>query len=61
MSEFGRVGGPLPHDQASTEEHFREVAEDVKHEKEADKVAEPPDAFATTRRRRWRFWTKRSS
>ena len=57
MSEFGRLGPPLPGDQQAREEHFREVGEDVKHEKAADKVVK---ASSTERPRRpwWRFWEK---
>jgi len=36
MSEFGRAGDPLPHDQASTGEHFKE--EELHHEREAERV-----------------------
>jgi hypothetical protein len=57
MSEFGRAGGPLPHDQASTGEHFKEVEEELRHEREAEHVAK---AHPTRERPWWRFWAKRS-
>jgi len=47
MSELGRLGPPLPGEQAAREEHFREVGEDVQHEKAADKVV----AGSSTERR----------
>jgi hypothetical protein len=39
MGEMRRVAGPLPHDQQSTGEHFKEVEEDPRHEHEADRIA----------------------
>ena len=56
MGEMGRAGGPLPHDQQSTGEHFKEVEEDLRHEHEADRIAN-----AHPKRPWWRFWSKRSS
>jgi hypothetical protein len=58
MSEFGRLGPPLPNEQTAREEHFKEVAEDVQHAKAADKVAEA--SRPTSKRAWWRFWGKRS-
>jgi hypothetical protein len=55
MSEFGRSGGPLPHDKASTEEHFKELEEDLHHEREGERVAK-----AHPKRPWWKFWAKRS-
>lgn len=60
MSEFGRLGPPLPNEQAAREEHFKEVGEDIQHEKAADKVAQGSSA-EPGRRPWWRFWGKRSS
>jgi hypothetical protein len=54
MGEFGRSGGPLPHDSASTEEHFKELEEDLHHEREGERVAK-----AHPKRRWWKFWAKR--
>ena len=54
MGEFGRSGGPLPHDRASTEEHFKELEEDLHHEREGERVAK-----AHPKRAWWRFWAKR--
>lgn len=56
MSEWGRSGGQLPNPEASTREHFEQVGEDIRHEREADRVANPPE-----RRSWWRFWAKRSA
>jgi hypothetical protein len=53
MGEMGRAGGPLPHDQASTEEHFKELEEDLHHEREAERVAKAYPAPW------WKFWAKR--
>lgn len=55
MSEWGRSGGQLPNPEASTREHFEQVGEGIRHEREADQVAEP-----SQRRPWWRFWAKRS-
>ena len=54
MSEFGRWGGRLPHDRASTEEHFKELEEDLHHEREGERVAK-----AHPKRPWWKFWAKR--
>ncbi|MCI0632453.1 MAG: hypothetical protein L0206_00825 [Actinobacteria bacterium] len=54
MSEWGRSGGRLPNPEESTREHFDQVAQDVRHEREADRVAPPPE-----KRPWWRFWAKR--
>ena len=40
VSEFGRSGGQVPHEPLSTSEHFKELEEDVRHDREADRVAE---------------------
>jgi len=55
MGEMGRAGGPLPHDQQSTGEHFKEVEEDLRHDHEADRIAN-----AHPKRPWWRFWSKPS-
>ena len=56
MSEFGRSGGgQLPHEEGSTSEHFKQVGEDVRHEREAERVAK-----AHPKRPWWKFWAKRS-
>jgi hypothetical protein len=55
MGEFGRSArGELPEGDASVREHFEQVGDAVRHEREADRVAKE-------RRRRpsWRFWAKR--
>jgi hypothetical protein len=40
MSEFSAMGlGQAPHEEESTREHFNEVEEDVRHDRDADKVA----------------------
>jgi hypothetical protein len=57
VSEFGRSGPQLPHDEASQKEHLREVEEDLHHEHEADRVAK---AHSTTDRPWWKFWAKGS-
>jgi hypothetical protein len=58
MSEWNRSGGGwLPHDEASTREHFEEVGEDVRREREADRLAKA----AHRKRPWWRFWGTRSS
>jgi hypothetical protein len=44
MSEFGRSGGPLPHDRASTEEHFKELEEDLHHERRRARREGAPEA-----------------
>jgi hypothetical protein len=54
MGEFGRSGGPLPHDRASTEEHFKELEEDLHHEREGERVAK-----AHPKRAWWKLWAKR--
>jgi hypothetical protein len=52
---FGRGGGQVPHELLSTSGHFKELEEDVRHDREADRVAE------TSSRRPWRkVWSKRS-
>ncbi|HET9248953.1 MAG TPA: hypothetical protein VFP13_03305 [Actinomycetota bacterium] len=56
MSEFGRSGGQLPHDEASTREHFKEMEEDLHHEREGERAAEKHP-----RRPWWRLWAKRSA
>ena len=56
MSEWNRSSGAwVPHEEASTREHFKEVGEDVRHEREGDRVAK-----AHRRRRWWKVWAKRS-
>ena len=55
MGEFGRSGGPLPHDRASTEEHFMELEEDLHHEREGERAAKADPKCPW-----WRFWVKRA-
>jgi hypothetical protein len=55
VGEFGRsAGGQLPRDEASTREHFEQVGDAVRHEREADRVAKD-----RMKRTWWRFWAKR--
>ena len=56
MSEWSRIGGGwLPHDEASTKEHFKEVGEDVRQEREAERVGK-----AHRKHPGWKFWSKRA-
>jgi hypothetical protein len=56
MSEWSRIGGGwLPHDEASTKEHFKEVEEDLRRDHEANRVAK-----AGHKRPWWKFWARRS-
>ena len=56
MSEWSRIGGGwLPHDEASTKEHFKVVGDDVRHEREAERVGK-----AHRKRPWWKFWSKRA-
>jgi hypothetical protein len=57
MSEFGRSGPQLPHDEASQKEHLKEVEEDLHHEHEAERVAK---AHPKRERPWWKFWAKAS-
>jgi hypothetical protein len=54
-AKFGHAGGPLPHDHASTEEHFKELEEDLHHDRQAERLAK-----AQPKRPWWRFWAKRT-
>lgn len=55
MGEFGRsAGGQLPHEEASTREHFDQVGDAVRHEREADRAAKD-----RPKRPWWKFWVKR--
>ena len=57
MSEFGRsAGGQLPRDEASTRAHFDQVGDAVRHEREADRVADD-----RPKRSWWRFWARRDA
>jgi len=58
VSEFGRSGPWLPHDEAAQQEHLEEVGEDLRHEHEAERVAK---SHAKTGRPWWKFWVKGSS
>jgi hypothetical protein len=56
MSDWGRSGGErIPHDEAATKEHFKEVADDIRQEREAER-------FEKAHRTRpwWKFWAKPS-
>ena len=56
MGDWGRSGGErIPHDEASTKEHFEEVAHDIRHDREADRIAK-----AHRTRPWWKFWARRS-
>ena len=50
MGEFGRTGPQLPHEEAAQREHFKEVDEDLRHDREADRVAK-----GHVTRPRWRL------
>ena len=55
MSDWGRASGErIPHDEASTKEHFEEVAEDIRKEREAERFEK-----AHRTRPRWKVWAKR--
>ena len=55
MSEFGYAGGgQAPHEEGSTREHFKQLEEDIHHEREADRFAR-----AHPKRPWWKFWGKR--
>ena len=54
VSDFGRAGGRVPHEPYSTREHFKELEEDVRHDREADRVAR-----ASSKRPWWKLWSKR--
>ena len=54
VSDFGRGGGRVPHEPYSTREHFKELEEDVRHDREADRFAR-----ASSKRPWWKFWSKR--
>jgi hypothetical protein len=58
MGEFGRgAGGQLPHEEASTREHFKQVEESIRHEHEADQIAKDQPK----KRPWWKFWITRSN
>jgi hypothetical protein len=52
---FGRGGGQVPHEPLSTSGHFKELDEDVRHDREADRVAK-----ASSKRPWWKVWSERS-
>ena len=45
----------MPHEEASTEEHFNQVGDAIRRDREADKVAK-----AHRKRPWWKFWGKRT-
>jgi hypothetical protein len=47
--------GHAAHDEDSAREHFNQVEETVRHDKQADKVAK-----AHRKRSWWKFWGKRT-
>ena len=52
--EFGYMGGgQVPHEQESTREHFKQVEEAVRQDREAERVAKPHP-----KRPWWKFWGK---
>lgn len=56
MSDWGRASGErIPHDEASTKEHFNEVADDIRKEREAERIEK-----AHRTRPWWKFWAKSS-
>jgi uncharacterized phage-associated protein len=56
MSEWSRIGGGwLPPDVASTMENFKEVGEDVRQERAAERVGK-----AHRKRPWWKIWSKRA-
>jgi hypothetical protein len=56
MSDFGwSAGGQLPHEEASTREHFGQVGDSIRHEREADKIAK-----VHPKRPWWKFWGRRT-
>jgi hypothetical protein len=50
MGEFGRSGPQVPHDEAAQREHLNEIEEDLRHDRQADRVAK-----GRARPPRWRF------
>jgi len=57
MGDWGRASGDrVPHDEASTREHFKEVGEDIRREREAERIEK-----AHRTRPWWKFWVKPSS
>jgi hypothetical protein len=56
VSEFGRSGPWLPHDEASEKERLKEVREDLHHEQEAKRVAKAHPKTEPW----WKFWAKGS-
>jgi hypothetical protein len=57
MSEWGRAGGPLPHNPDVQREHQREMREAIENES----VGEPGRRHSRNPRRPWwKFWVKRA-
>jgi hypothetical protein len=57
MSEWGRAGGPLPHNPDGQREHQREMREAIENES----VGEPGRRLSSHPRRPWwKFWVKRA-
>jgi hypothetical protein len=55
VSDFGwSAGGQVPHEEASTREHFDQVGDAVRHEREADRASRD-----RPKRPWWKFWAKR--
>jgi hypothetical protein len=55
VSEWSRSSGAsVPHEEASTREHFKEVGEDIRRARESEKVAR-----AGRKRPWWAFWRRR--
>jgi hypothetical protein len=58
MGEFGRSArGELPEDETSMRQHFDQIGDAIRHEREADRVpierrSKPPW---------WKFWARRGS
>jgi hypothetical protein len=57
MSEWGRAGGPLPHNPDLQREHQREMRDAIEHDRlgEAEQLRSRPP-----KRPWWKFWVRRS-
>jgi hypothetical protein len=57
MSEWGRAGGPLPHNPDLQREHQREMRDAIEHDRlgEAEQLRSRP-----SKRPWWKFWVRRS-
>ena len=57
MSEWGRAGGPLPHNPDLQREHQREMRDAIEHDRlgEAEQLRS-----GSSKRPWWKFWVRRS-